>query len=125
MQAKIMNKHKEDQLLELNLIVTNSLITESEQYTNFPFEFEGIASPNKGTLNIKNLCKIRVAVTHDENVDREDDAAYYLFPNLKDGDFIKIRGKVDTSYKNPVVIISRKQDHIILHKHQIDRGLVI
>ena len=75
--------------------------------------------PDKCTLNIKNLCKIRVAVKHDENVDREDDAAYYLFSNLKDGDFIKIRGKIDTSYKNPVVIISRKQD-IILHQHKKD-----
>ena len=112
-----MDKHKEDQLIELNLIVTNSFISEFEQYTKFPFEFEGIVLPNKD--------KIRVAVKHDENVAREDDAAYYLFPNLKDRDFIKIRGKIDTSYKNPVVIISRKQDHIILHKHQIDRGLVI
>ena len=75
MKVKIMNKHKEDQLIELNLIVTNSFITESEQYTNFPFEFEGLILPNK--------YKIRIAVKHDENVDREDDAAYYLFPNLR------------------------------------------
>ena len=107
-----MDKHKEDQLIELNLIVTNSFITEYEQYSNLPLEFEGIASPNKD--------KIRVAVKHDENVSRENDAAYYLFPNLKNGDFIKIRGKVDSSYKNPVVIISRKQDHIILHQHKKD-----
>ena len=112
MRVKIMNKRKEDHLLELNLIVTNSFITESEQYTNLPLEFEGIELSNK--------YKIRVAVKHDENVTRENDAAYYLFPNLKDGDFIKIRGKVDTSYKNPVVIISRKQDHIILHQHKKD-----
>ena len=115
-----MDKQKEDQLIELNLIVTNSFITKSEQYTNLPFEFEGMILPDKCTLNIKDLCKIRVAVKHDENVDREDDAAYYLFPNLKNGDFIKIRGKVDTSYKNPVVIISRKQSHIILHQHKRD-----
>ena len=112
-----MDKQKEDQQILVSLIVTNSFISEFEQYTKFPFEFEGIVLPNKD--------KIRVAVKHDENVAREDDAAYYLFPNLKDRDFIKIRGKIDTSYKNPVVIISRKQDHIILHKHQIDRGLVI
>ena len=42
-----MNKQQEDQLIELNLIVTKSFITESEQYTNFPFEFEGITLPNK------------------------------------------------------------------------------
>ena len=92
-----MNKYKEDQLLELNLIVTNSFITESEQYTNLPLEFERMIFPNKGTVNIKDLCKVRIAVKHDENVDREDDAAYYLFPNLKNGDFIKICGKVDTT----------------------------
>ena len=120
-----MDNHKEDQLLELNLIISNSFISESEQYTNFPLEFEGMVLPNKGTMNIKDLCKVRVAVKHDENVGREDDAAYYLFPNLRDGDFIKICGKVDSSYKNPVIIISRKQEHIILHKHSFDRGLVL
>ena len=41
-----MDKQKEDRLIELNLIVTNSFITESEQYTNFPLEFEGVIVPN-------------------------------------------------------------------------------
>ena len=104
-------------------IVTDSKVDLNEHYSDFPQEFEVEVERHLEEHTVVNGVKvksdkIRIAIKRDDSITYSDSAYVYINNHLQEGDYIRIRGRLDTAYAWPVVVIERKHANILWHEHK-------
>ena len=104
-------------------IVTDSKVNPNEHYSDFPQEFEVEVERHLEEHTVVNGVKvksdkIRIAIKRDDSIRYDDNAYEYINRHLQEGDYIRIRGRLDTTYAWPVVVIERKSANILWHQHK-------
>ena len=106
-------------------IVTNPKVNLNDHYSDYPQEFE-LEVERKADQRVSvngtkvTTDKIRVAIKRDDSIDYNDNAFEYVNTHLQEGDYIRIRGHLDTAYAWPVVVIERKHSNILWHEHKYE-----
>ena len=106
-------------------IVTNPKVNPNEQCSDFPQEFEVEVERHLEEHTVVNGVKvksdkIRIAIKRDDSIRYDDNAYEYINRHLQEGDYIRIRGRLDTAYAWPVVVIERKHSNILWHEHKYE-----
>ena len=104
-------------------IVTNPKMNPNDHCSDFPQEFEIEVERYLEEHTVVNGAKIksdkiRVAIKRNDSIAFDDNAYEYLTTHLQEGDYIRIRGRLDTAYAWPVVVIERKHANILWHEHK-------